>query len=177
MLNRLVYLMASGVDVQQAVLQAFRAHLHRRNAVLFAHRYGTHFRTQAAFDQLTLTESEFRARREAGLFALAGDDAQGSWAVGTEINQWLCKGMTVVMEGTASVLNTAQAKYPELLSVHLSLNATANRLCVRLGGHRLDETHTFAWSPSPDYTAVATELANLVLKQAHLPLLDQTACA
>lgn len=85
--------------------------------IVFAHRYITREASASGENHIALSGSEFSARRSSGLFALSWESHGNAYGIGIEINQWLAKGVTVVVNGSRAYLPEAKKRYRELLSV------------------------------------------------------------
>lgn len=71
---------------------------------MFAHRYITRPADSGSENHIALTTEEFAIRQSAGFFALHWHGNGLSYGIGTEINSWLDKGMTVVLNGSRAFL-------------------------------------------------------------------------
>jgi ribose 1,5-bisphosphokinase len=108
-------------------------------AVIFAHRFITRPAEAGGENHITLSEAEFAARREAGLFALSWR-SHGFWyGIGAEIDRWLDRGFVVVVSGSRGAWPLARARYPNLLG--LLIDAPIEVRAVRLSARgREDES-------------------------------------
>lgn len=103
-------------------------------AVVFAHRYITRPADSGGENHVALTEMEFTARRRAGLFALHWHSHGYAYGIGIEINQWLAKGVSVVINGSREYLHEATLRYPQLLPVWIEVSAQVLRQRLQARG-------------------------------------------
>jgi ribose 1,5-bisphosphokinase len=101
--------------------------------VLFAHRYITRAATAGGENHVALSQAEFQARLDAGLFALHWDSHGLRYGVGCEIDLWLAAGCTVVVNGSRAYLDTAVRRYEGLepVLVHVADAVLRERLRAR----------------------------------------------
>ena len=90
--------------------------------VAFAHRYITRAAAAGGENHVALTRTEFEVRDRAGLFALDWASHGNRYGIGVEIDTWMAAGVTVVMNGSRGYLETARARYPELVSVLITVD-------------------------------------------------------
>lgn len=137
MRGRLVYLIGASGSGKDSLLSYARAHISGTSGgdsgVVFAHRYITRPADAGGENHVALTEAEFAARLHARLFAMHWDSHGHRYGIGCEINHWLAKGLTVVMNGSREYLPEARRRYPELEAVLISVSpqVLAERLRAR----------------------------------------------
>ncbi|MGQ4878280.1 phosphonate metabolism protein/1,5-bisphosphokinase (PRPP-forming) PhnN [Billgrantia sp. LNSP4103-1] len=109
--GRLVYVMgASGVG-KDSLLRAARR---RHPQWPVAHRYIT--RTSGdSEDCVSLSREEFAWRRQAGLFCLDWRAHGLEYALGLEVEAWLERGLTVLVNGSRDALALAETRFGERL--------------------------------------------------------------
>jgi len=117
MAGKLIYLIGPSGSGKDTLISLVRRQLGQETDVCFAHRYITRPASVGGENHIALTEEEFLARQRAGLFAMSWSSHDCHYGIGIEINQWLAKGLTVVMNGSRGYLTTAQKNYPELCPV------------------------------------------------------------
>lgn len=123
----LVYVIgASGVG-KDSLLRYVREHLEDDAPVIFAHRYITRPADAGGENHVALSEREFTCRLRNGCFAMHWASHATRYAVGIEINQWLAKGIDVVVNGSRAYLERAAQRYPELLPVLVTADAATLR--------------------------------------------------
>ncbi len=113
----LIYVVGPSGSGKDSLMAYARAALAGDRRVAFAHRYITRAADAGGENHVALTAAEFESRRQSGLFAMHWDSHGYAYGVGIEINQWLAKGVTVVVNGSRHYLETAARRYPELLPV------------------------------------------------------------
>lgn len=118
----LVYLMGASGSGKDSLLRYGRERLAEHPSIVFAHRYITRAADSGGENHVALTAQEFAARQRAGLFALCWESHGHAYGIGIEINQWLAKGITVVVNGSRQYLGAAQERYPELLPVWIDVS-------------------------------------------------------
>jgi len=117
MAGKLIYLIGPSGSGKDTLISLVRQQLGQEADVCFAHRYITRPASAGGENHIALTEEEFLARQRAGLFAMSWASHGCHYGIGIEINQWLAKGLTVVMNGSRGYLTTALQHYPELCPV------------------------------------------------------------
>jgi ribose 1,5-bisphosphokinase len=112
---------ASGVG-KDSLLGYARNQLPADAPVVFVHRYITRPQEAGGENHVALSEQEFRVRMSRGCFAMQWYSHQTWYGIGIEINQWLAKGLNVVLNGSRGHLDEAAQKYPELIPVLISVS-------------------------------------------------------
>lgn len=120
---RLIYLMGPSGSGKDSLLAHARALLAAEAGVVFAHRCITRPADAGGENHVALTREEFLARRKARLFALDWESHGLCYGIGLELNLWLAKGSTVVVNGSRDYLREACNRYPELLPVAVAVSA------------------------------------------------------
>lgn len=127
--GRLVYVMgASGVG-KDSLLRAARC---RYPQWPVAHRYITRASGDSE-DCVSLSREEFAWRRQAGLFCLDWQAHGLAYALGLEVEAWLERGLTVLVNGSREALGLAEARFGERLRPVL-VTARPEVLYRRLAG-------------------------------------------
>jgi ribose 1,5-bisphosphokinase len=159
--SSLVYLMGpsgAGKDSLLAVLRQSAAA--SAENLLIAHRYIT--RPPIAGDReqhVFLSEAEFDRRRRRGLFALDWRAHGHAYAAGVELDFWMDKGFSVVLNGSRQHFSKARQKYGgRLVPVCLSVSAgTLEKRLIARGREnareieeRLHRAQTFRGHLPPD---------------------------
>lgn len=134
MAARLIYLMGASGSGKDSLMSYARQRLAGDPAIQFAHRYITRPADAGGENHVALTPAEFNARRDAGLFALHWHSHNLSYGVGVEINDWLAKGVTVVVNGSREYLPKAQSLYFNLLPVQVEVSHDVLRDRLRARG-------------------------------------------
>lgn len=107
-----------------------RRSLEEAGDIAFAHRYITRPPEAGGENHVALTEREFFNRRSKGLFALHWCAHGLSYGIGIEVDAWLSRGWTVVMNGSRACYPAARRRFPKLLGV--LIDASPGELKARL---------------------------------------------
>ena len=123
---------ASGVGKDSLMMHA-RGRLADDKSVIFAHRYITRPVELGGENHIALSDKEFDSRLHGGCFAMHWYSHGLSYGIGIEINQWLVKGINVVMNGSRGYLQEASWRYPELrpVLIRVSPDKLKQRLLAR----------------------------------------------
>jgi len=128
---RLIYVMgASGVG-KDSLLGYARSRC-RNGRIVFAHRYITRA-DGGGENHISLTDAEFDLRADTGLFAMQWRSHTLRYGIGIEIDQWLARGCTVVVNGSRAYVPHALERYPAMTVVHVTAppHVLATRLAAR----------------------------------------------
>lgn len=120
---------ASGVG-KDSLLRYARNHTPMEAGVVFAHRYITREADAGGENHVSLTTDEFAHRLGNGCFAMHWHSHNTWYGIGVEIEQWLARGLNVVVNGSRAYLDTAAGLFPELRPVLIT--AGEERLRQRL---------------------------------------------
>lgn len=133
MAGALIYLIGPSGSGKDTLINLARQALEHESDVCFAHRYITRSALAGGENHIALSEAEFQARQHARLFAMHWSSHGYHYGIGIEINQWLGKGLTVVLNGSRNYLDTALQNYPELCPVliEVSPDVLKKRLALR----------------------------------------------
>lgn len=127
MSGTLIYVVGASGSGKDSLLRHARARLGGEPGIVFAHRYITRPQDAGGENHVALTPPEFVARRTARLFALHWRSHGLEYGIGIEINQWLAKGLTVVVNGSRQHLPDFRIRYPELLPVWIEVQVDVLR--------------------------------------------------
>jgi ribose 1,5-bisphosphokinase len=117
----LYYVIGASGSGKDSLMAWARAQLAGHPGIVFTHRYITRPAAAGGENHVALTEAEFDARLAGGLFAMHWTSHGLRYGIGNEINLWLAKGLTVVLNGSREYLGGAAAIYPELIPVHIEV--------------------------------------------------------
>lgn len=117
MTGRLIYVMGPSGAGKDALLAFARQRL-TGEAVLFAHRYITR---PSGYGEvhIALSVEEFAARSTLGLFALEWSSHGLRYGIGIELDAWLARGCTVVVNGSRQYVQHVLTRYPQTEVVHV----------------------------------------------------------
>lgn len=118
---RLIYVVGPSGCGKDSLLRYAREKLADDPGVVFAHRYITRAADAGGENHVALTPAEFASRQRNRLFALAWYSHGHAYGIGIEINQWLAKGVSVVVNGSREYLDEASRRFPELLAVSIDV--------------------------------------------------------
>jgi len=136
-----VYVMGPSGVGKDSLLRFARAALQPGEKIAFAHRYITRPVAPEGENHIALSESEFEARREAGLFSFAWNAHGFRYGIGVEVELWRQAGFVVVLNGSREhfrglpayaggivpVLVTAS---PEALATRLAARGREGRIAI-----------------------------------------------
>lgn len=122
-MSKLFYMIGASGAGKDSLMNYCRNKLNGQLQVVFAHRYITRPVTADAENHIHLTEQEFQLRLMHGLFALNWQSHGWHYGIGTEIDNWLEKGLTVVINGSREYLPIALQKYPAMQPVLIGADA------------------------------------------------------
>lgn len=120
---------ASGVG-KDSLIDYARQHVPEFAPLVFAHRYITRPADAGGENHIALSEGEFHCRRRMGCFAMSWYSHNTCYGIGIEINQWLAKGLSVIVNGSREYLDEAAKHYPELCPILIT--ADPEQLKLRL---------------------------------------------
>jgi ribose 1,5-bisphosphokinase len=115
--ERLYYVIGASGSGKDSIMGWARARLAGHPGIVFAHRYITRPAAAGGENHIALTDAEFDTRLAGGLFAMHWTSHGLRYGIGKEINLWLAKGLTVVLNGSRAYLGGAAAIYPGLTPV------------------------------------------------------------
>lgn len=118
----LVYVMGPSGCGKDSLMRYARGKLDEAGDIAFAHRYITRPPEAGGENHVALSEREFAARRRMGLFALHWRAHGRSYGVGIEVDAWLSRGWTVVMNGSRACYPKARQRYPRLFGVLIDVS-------------------------------------------------------
>jgi len=118
----LIYVTGPSGGGKDSLLRYAREQLSGHAGVCFAHRYVTRAADAGGENHIALSYAEFASRSRAGLFALSWVGNDLHYGIGIEVDCWLAKGLTVVMNGSREYLPQARARYPYLVLVGIAVS-------------------------------------------------------
>ena len=147
----LLYVIGASGSGKDSLMSYARNHLEKDSSIVFAHRYIARPHDAGGENHIALSESEFDARLERKLFPLYWQSHGMRYGIGSELNHWLAKGLTVVMNGSRAYLSEASRNYPELVPVLVEVSPEILRARLSSRGResaadiesRLQRAHEF----------------------------------
>ncbi|MDT8839054.1 phosphonate metabolism protein/1,5-bisphosphokinase (PRPP-forming) PhnN [Paraburkholderia fungorum] len=140
MAGRLIYVMGPSGAGKDSLLNFARSRL-MGEPILFAHRYITRPSGNGEA-HVALSVEEFAARSVLGLFALEWSSHSLRYGIGIEVDAWLARGCTVVVNGSRQHLQHTLARYPYAEVVHVK--AAPDILEARLGARARESAEQVA---------------------------------
>ncbi|SOZ38448.1 phosphonate metabolism protein/1,5-bisphosphokinase (PRPP-forming) PhnN [Cupriavidus neocaledonicus] len=134
----LFYLMGPSGSGKDSLLRALRERLRADHRIVIAHRYITRA-ADANEASVALTPEEFQRRRALGCLALDWRSHGLHYGIGIEIEQWLARGLTVIVNGSREYLPQAVARYPRLCAVHVRVQPEVLAARLRQRGREAED--------------------------------------
>ena len=128
-----VYVMGPSGVGKDSLLRFARDALQPGEKIAFAHRYITRPMAQEGENHIALSESEFEARREAGLFSFAWTAHGFRYGIGVEVELWRQAGFAVVLNGSREHFRSLPPYTGGMIPVLVTASpeALASRLAAR----------------------------------------------
>jgi len=128
---------ASGVGKDSLISYA-REKLAGTALVAFAHRYITRDADAGHENHISLTINEFSLRDKHGCYAMQWHSHATSYGIGIEIEQWLDRGLNVVVNGSREYLQNAAEKFSQLTPVLITADKARLKERLHLRGRETD---------------------------------------
>ncbi len=117
MSGKLLYLVGASGSGKDSLLEGCRQRLQPNHRCFVAHRYITRAPNVGGENHIHLSPEEFDMRATMGMFAMQWYSHDYSYGIGSEIDNWLAKGINVVINGSREYLQIAMHAYPNLIPV------------------------------------------------------------
>ncbi len=117
MSGKLLYLVGASGSGKDSLLEGCRQRLQPNHRCFVAHRYITRAPNVGGENHIHLSPEEFDMRASMGMFAMQWYSHDYSYGIGSEIDNWLAKGINVVINGSREYLQIAMHAYPNLIPV------------------------------------------------------------
>ncbi|MDP2759008.1 MAG: phosphonate metabolism protein/1,5-bisphosphokinase (PRPP-forming) PhnN [Sideroxyarcus sp.] len=127
----LLYVIGASGSGKDSLISHARFKLAQDANVVFAHRYITRPQDAGGENHVALSEDEFESRVARKLFPLHWHSHGLRYGVGSELNHWLAKGLTVILNGSRAYLHEASRRYPELVPVLIEVSPAVLRERLR----------------------------------------------
>ncbi|MFA6972062.1 MAG: phosphonate metabolism protein/1,5-bisphosphokinase (PRPP-forming) PhnN [Gallionella sp.] len=129
----LLYVIGPSGSGKDSLMHHARQSLEQDSSVVFAHRYITRPHDAGGENHVALSGAEFESRMARNLFPMHWRSHGMCYGIGCEINQWLAKGLIVIVNGSRAYLSQASKNYPELvpLLIDVSTEILRSRLQSR----------------------------------------------
>jgi len=128
------YIIGASGSGKDSLIRYARENIPSELQVVFTHRYITRPANAGGENHIALNEKEFFFRQKMGCFAMNWYSHSTHYGIGIEINQWLAKGINVVMNGSRGYLEQAIKRYPELKPVLIRVDPNVLRKRLELRG-------------------------------------------
>ncbi|WP_370298346.1 phosphonate metabolism protein/1,5-bisphosphokinase (PRPP-forming) PhnN [Pontibacterium sp.] len=115
--GKLLYLVGASGSGKDSLLEGCRKRLQPHLGCFVAHRYITRAANVGGENHIHLSPEEFDMRANMGMFAMQWYSHGYSYGIGSEVDDWLSKGVNVVINGSREYLQIAMASYPNLIPV------------------------------------------------------------
>lgn len=132
--GRLFCVVGASGSGKDSLMDYARVRLAGHAQIAFVHRYITRPANAGGENHIALSPLEFAARRSAGLFSLDWESNGHCYGVGLEIDAWLARGMTVVVNGSRQHLDHAKTRYPTLAPVWITVSEASLRKRLQARG-------------------------------------------
>ena len=131
--GRLFYLMGASGAGKDSLMNYARAALGDGTGVLFAHRYITRPAGTGGENHVALDPVEFELRRRHGLFLFDWRSHGCRYGIGIEVDDWMRRGLHVVVNGSREFLPVARRRVARLspVLVRVSEQRLRERLLTR----------------------------------------------
>jgi ribose 1,5-bisphosphokinase len=134
----LFYVMGPSGSGKDSLLRALHDRLGPDDRVVVAHRYITRD-ADANEASVPLSADEFARRAELGCLALHWRSHGLHYGIGLEIEQWMARGLKVIVNGSREYLPHAVARYPELCAVHVRVKPEVLAARLRQRGRESED--------------------------------------
>jgi ribose 1,5-bisphosphokinase len=125
--GRLIYVMGPSGAGKDSLLGFARERIGAQ--VMFSHRYITRPVADGE-NHIALTHDEFATRLASGVFSLHWDSLGLRYGIGIEVDAWLERGLSVVVNGSRQHAPLALERYPYAQFIHIDAHPTV--LAARL---------------------------------------------
>jgi len=136
--NGLFYVMGPSGSGKDSLLRALRERIQPADPIVVAHRYITRA-ADANEASVALTSDEFQRRIGLGCLALHWQSHGLHYGIGVEIDQWLARGLKVIVNGSREYLPVAAKRYPELCAVQVRVKPDVLAARLRQRGRESEE--------------------------------------
>lgn len=123
----LYYVIGPSGSGKDSVIGYARERLGTQEGVVFAHRYITRGASAGGENHVALSEAEFGCRLEAGLFCMSWQSHGLQYGIGVEVELWLERGCSVVVNGSRAYLPEAARRFEDLTPVLISVSGSTLR--------------------------------------------------
>lgn len=122
--GKLFYLVGASGSGKDSLLEGCRQHLKAQHGCFVAHRYITRASDVGGENHIHLSAEEFDMRADMGMFCMQWYSHGYCYGIGSEVDDWLSKGVNVIINGSREYLPIAMASYPNLVPVLVEVDET-----------------------------------------------------
>ena len=139
-MGNLFYIIGGSGAGKDSLIDYTKKHLSENSPIEFVRRYITRPSSAGGENHMALTEEEFLQYKDNDHFVMDWFSHNTHYGIGTEINCWLSKNISVVMNGSRAYLSEAANKYPDIIPILISVDPLilSDRLLYR-GRESFDE--------------------------------------
>ncbi|MBL7004052.1 MAG: ribose 1,5-bisphosphokinase [Gammaproteobacteria bacterium] len=124
---KLIYLVGPSGVGKDSVLTHLKKHYITEHQPLVTHRYITRPVRLNDENHIELSEFDFQRRLNSGLFLFHWQSHGCSYAIGSEVKNWLEQGNSVIMNGSRQYLNQAREICPNLIPLWMAVSENVLR--------------------------------------------------
>ena len=139
-MGNLFYIIGGSGAGKDSLIDYAKNHLSDNSSIEFVRRYVTRPSNAGGENHFALTKEDFLQYKDKEYFVMDWFSHNTYYGIGTEINCWLSKSISVVMNGSRAYLSEAINKYPDIIPILISVDPLilSERLCSR-GRESYDE--------------------------------------
>jgi ribose 1,5-bisphosphokinase len=141
-MSKLYYIIGASGAGKDSLIAHCRNQINGSLPIIFTHRYITRPANAGGENHVSISDEEFKLRLQQGLFALNWESHDLYYGIGIEIDLWLEKGFSVVVNGSREYLSIATAKYPEIQPI--LIEADAELIKARLNNRGREDDKSIA---------------------------------
>lgn len=130
----LFYVMGASGAGKDSIIAFARERLAGRRDFAFVRRYITRPSGCTVEDHVALSNEEFERRLREGYFCMHWRSHGHRYGIGREVDDWLARGVNVVMNGSRGYLTEAARRYPALAPVLVRVSAHKRAARLRRRG-------------------------------------------
>jgi len=121
-MGNLLYIIGGSGAGKDSLIDYIRKYIPENSPIEFVRRYITRPSNAGGENHYSLTEDEFLQHKNNEHFVMDWFSHNTYYGIGTEINGWLSKNISVVMNGSRAYLGEATKKYPDIVPVLISVD-------------------------------------------------------
>jgi len=121
-MGNLFYIIGGSGAGKDSLIDYAKKHISENAPIEFVRRYITRPSNAGGENHLALTEEEFLQYKDNDHFVMDWFSHNMHYGIGTEINCWLSKNISVVMNGSRAYLSEAASKFPDIVPVLISVD-------------------------------------------------------